>query len=52
MEGGGGQGDPSQPSAHRRPTAVGKRPVQAGLPELSTPSKPKRGRGGCGGRHI
>ena len=47
-EGGGGQGDLSQPSAHRRPTAAGKRPVQAGSPGLSTPSKPKRGRGAAG----
>ena len=35
--GGGGQGDLSQPSALRRPTAAGKRPVQAGSPGLSTP---------------
>ena len=47
-EGGGGQGYLSQPSAHRRPTAAGKRPVQAGSPGLSTPSKPKRGRGAAG----
>ena len=39
-----GRGDPSQPSANRRPT----RPVQAGLPGLSTLSKPKRGRGVAG----
>ena len=44
----GGQGDFSQPSAHRRPTAAGKRPVQAGSPGLSTPSKPKRGGGVAG----
>ena len=45
---GGGHGDFSQPTAHRRPTAAGKRPVQAGSPGLSTPSKPKRGRRAAG----
>ena len=45
---GGGQGDLSQPSALCCPTAAGKRPVQAGSPRLSTPSKPKRGRGAAG----
>ena len=44
----GGQGDPSQPSANRRPTAAGKRPLQAISPGLSTPSKPKRGWGVTG----
>ena len=44
----GGKGDPSQPLAKRRPTAAGKRPVQAGSPGLSTPSKPKRGHGVAG----
>ena len=43
-----GGGDPSQPTASRRSTAIGKRPVQAGSPGLSTPSKPKRGRGVAG----
>ena len=46
--GGGGQGDPSRPPVHRRHTAAGKRPVQAGSPGLSTPSKTKRGRGVSG----
>ena len=32
------------PVVNRHPTATGKRPVQARLPGLSTPSKPKRGR--------
>ena len=32
----------------KRPKATGKRPVQAGLPGLSAPSKPKRGRGVAG----
>ena len=42
-KGGVGQGASNQPSEHHRPTAAGKRPVQAGSPGLSTPSKPKRG---------
>ena len=46
--GGGEQGDPCRPAASRWPTAAGKRPVQAGLPGLSTPSKHKKGRGVVG----
>ena len=39
-----------QPSANGRPTAAGKRPVQARSLALSTPSNPKRGRGAAGSR--
>ena len=37
-----------QPPSNRRHTTAGKRPVQAGSPGLSTPSKTKRGRGVSG----
>ena len=49
--GGGGQGDPSQPSANRRPRAAGKRLVQAGSPGLSRPQQAQAGSRGRGGQH-
>ena len=45
---GGGQGELSWPPINRRHVAAGKRPVQAGSPGVSTPSKPNRGRGIAG----